>query len=397
MRDTVRPVLLDVTRLVTRSWTGRRSTGIDRVCYAYLKHFRHRALAVVQLRGAIRVLDQELSDQLFGMLLAPSAGFRRKFCTFAPRLVAARKPTVDLAGLTYLNVSHTDFDLQAHWDWIASNALRSAVFIHDLIPIRDPDLSRPIATNRNRKRARAALQQADRIIVSSHHVADDLRRFAGEQGLSAPPLVIAPIAGEAFEADFDPAAKPHFLCVGTIEPRKNHALLFDVWRELAAKMGAKTPKLVIVGQEGPMTGNLLAPLRAPEVAPHVDLLDSCADQELAELMRNASALLFPSLSEGFGLPLVEALQMGTPVIASDTPVFREVGQDMALLLPATDRQAWIEAVAAHAEKPALTADRAARAARFNAPDWASHFVAVERAIGRSRLKTPSTCETSLAA
>ncbi|WP_299193896.1 glycosyltransferase family 1 protein [uncultured Erythrobacter sp.] len=397
MRDTVRPVLLDVTRLIGRSWTGRRSTGIDRVCYAYLKHFRHRALAVVQLRGVIRVLDHELSERLFGMLLAPSAGFRGKFARLTPRLIAGRKPAVELSGLTYLNVSHTDFDLKAHWDWIANNGLRSAVFIHDLIPIRDPDLSRPIATNRNRKRARAALQQADRIIVSSHHVADDLRRFAAEQGLTLAALVISPIAGETFQAELCPPAKPHFLCVGTIEPRKNHALLFDIWRELAAKMGAKTPKLVVVGQKGPMTGKLLAPMRAPEIAPYVELHDSCTDQELAELMRNASALLFPSLSEGFGLPLVEALQMGTPVIASDTPIFREIGQGMPLLLGPTDKQAWIEAVAAHAKTPVSMADRAARAARFDAPDWDSHFEAVELAIAPSRLKTRGACETSLAA
>ena len=66
-----RAVLLDVTRLVSRSWTARQSSGIDRVCYAYLKHFRPRALAVVQHRGVVRVFDARRSERLFDLLLGP--------------------------------------------------------------------------------------------------------------------------------------------------------------------------------------------------------------------------------------------------------------------------------------------------------------------------------------
>ncbi len=189
---------------------------------------------------------------------------------------------------------------------------------------------------------------------------------------------MAPLAGEDLPADTGaravPAA-PFFLYVATIEPRKNHRLLLDLWQDLVVRLGPQTPRLVLVGQTGPMTGDLLAPLaQVPGLAAHVEHRTACPDEELAALIHDARALLMPSLAEGFGLPVVEALQVGTPVIASDLPVFREVAQGAACLVDPADRGGWSHAILAALQEPAR------RVEGFTMPRWPEHFHVVERFI-----------------
>jgi glycosyltransferase involved in cell wall biosynthesis len=341
------------------------------------------------------------------MLLDPVKGFRTNFAAWAPGALLSAKPNGAPSGLPYVNVSHTDFDLPRHWNWIKQSDLRGVYFVHDLIPILHPQFSRPHAVNRHLGRVRGALKCADLIVVSSNMVASDLRAFARSESLPVPPIAIAPIAGEAFEPTHQPKRqrqplsphpRPYFLCAGTIEPRKNHRFLLDVWRKLASNMGAKTPRLIIAGQAGPLTGDILAPLKTePALTASTEWREDCSDGELANLMGNASALLMPSLAEGYGLPIVEALRLGTPVIARDGAIFREIGQGIPDLIDQNDADTWAAKIAEHAATPANAQAKAARAARFNAPTWGDHFRKVDAQIASLALKTGSACESSLAA
>ena len=110
----VADIFLDVTRLVSRAWTKRRSTGIDRVCEAYCRHFQHRARAVVQHRGIVRVLDQDNSRKLFAMLLEPGENIRLEVLRFASFILPLAPSRIDGQGALYINTSHTDFDLPSH-------------------------------------------------------------------------------------------------------------------------------------------------------------------------------------------------------------------------------------------------------------------------------------------
>ncbi len=362
---------------------------------------------MVQHRGAVLTLSPLHSVQLFEMLLAPAKGFRTKFAAWAPGALLSQKPNVDQSGLPYINVSHTDFDLARHWDWITQSDLRGVYFVHDLIPILHPQFSRPHAVKRHLGRVRGALKHADLIVVSSNIVAGDLKMFARSENLPVPHIAIAPIAGEAFEPTNQAACqpqslpqnrRPYFLCAGTIEPRKNHRLLLDVWRKLESDMGAKTPRLIICGQAGPLTGCILDRLKTdPALAASAEWREECSDRELGDLMANASALLMPSKAEGYGLPVVEALRLGTPVIASDSAIFREIGQGMPELIDASDADAWAAKIADLAAISASAQTKAARAARFNAPTWGDHFQKVGAQIASLALKTGSACESSLAA
>ncbi len=120
--------------------------------------------------------------------------------------------------------------------------------------------------------------------------------------------------------------KDFYLAVGTIEPRKNHALLLDAfdkhWNQYPDS------QLMIAGKIGWMCENLTERIKNhPQYGTSLFLLEDATDIELSWLYRNGRALIFPSIVEGFGLPIVEALQNGLPVIASDTPIHREVGGD----------------------------------------------------------------------
>jgi glycosyltransferase involved in cell wall biosynthesis len=371
-------VLLDVTRLVARSWTGRQSTGIDRVCTAYLRHFRSRARAVVQHRGLVRVFSERDSAVLFDLLDTPGRGARGRIARMLSAALVTRPRRQAFVGWAYLNIGHTDFDLAVHREWARQAGVRPFYFVHDLIPVRHPEFTRPHAVRRHRGRVLRALECGAGIILGSQAVRTDLEAYAAETGRRLPPLAVAPLAGEELPADTGahpvPPA-PFFLCVATIEPRKNHRLLLDLWAELAARLGPATPKLVLVGQTGPLTGDLLAPLAGdPGLAAHVEHRPACTDNDLAALIRHARALLMPSLAEGFGLPVVEALQVGTPVIASDLPVFREIGQGAARLVDPADRPGWSDAILAALQEPAR------RMEGFTMPRWPEHFHVVERFI-----------------
>jgi glycosyltransferase involved in cell wall biosynthesis len=375
-------VLLDVTRLVAGRWSGRPSNGIDRVAYAYLDHFASRARAVVQLRGIIRVLTRHYSEQLFAILQpGPVMQFRRRLGMLAPRALLAG------GGISpesfYINVTHTDFDLPRHWDWVSRNHLRSIYLIHDLIPILHPEFCRPHAVVRHRERVHAALKGSSGIVVNSHATADSLASYVQGSGLASPPVLAASIAGATLRPGWEGAkaspfpglwANGYVLCVGTIEPRKNHELLLDVWLRLAQSRGDDLPGLVLVGKWGALSEAVRHRVtNDPALSGLVQVWSTLDDAQLAPLMANAIAVLQPSLAEGFGLPVCEALAMGTPVIASDLPSHREIARGQAQLLDPHDAGSWERAINDAIRQPTGQEARRSAAISYRAPTWQEHF------------------------
>jgi len=175
-----------------------------------------------------------------------------------------------------------------------------------------------------------------------------------------------------------PPPNDEFIILGTIEGRKNHMMLLDVWQQLVARHGRAAPRLVIIGQRGWACDDVLARLDAGGFGDRVEETGALDDATTARRLAGARALLFPSFAEGYGLPLVEALDAGVPVIASDLPVFREIGQGVPDLLPPDDVAGWQAAIMAYAapDSPARAAQMQ-RLAGFRAPDWPSHFAKVD--------------------
>jgi glycosyltransferase involved in cell wall biosynthesis len=179
-----------------------------------------------------------------------------------------------------------------------------------------------------------------------------------------------------------PLASPYFLMLGTIEPRKNHWFMLHVWRRMVELLGDSAPKLVIVGRRGWECENVIDMLeRCHALREHVIERADCSDDELHGWMQHARALLFPAFVEGYGMPLVEALALKTPVLASNLRVFEEIAGDIPDYLDPLDGPAWIERILAYAKVDSKERDaQMKRITHFEEPTWEAHFAHVDRFV-----------------
>lgn len=374
-----RPFLFDASRLVWRVWTGRLPTGIDRVCLAYMDQFGSRSRAVLLRKGLRVVLSQRRTDALYALLRRGGPDYRRKLVRLLAG-VALDRSERSLAGRIYLNVGHTGLDAPGLPQWLARRQVRPVFLIHDLIPLTHPQFCREGEEERHARRMANALASAHGVIGNTQATLDDLAAFAARRGLPMPAQLVAWLGTDLPVAQPRPAQRPrpYFLMTGTIEARKNHALLLDVWAALVERLGDAAPDLVLVGQRGWRADAVFARLDEPgPLRDRVHELGRCDDAALLGLIEGARAVLMPSFTEGFGIPVIEALQHGVPVIASDLAVYREIAGEVPIFLDPQDVAGWIGAVLALLEDGPETAARRAAARDWRGPVWQDHFARVE--------------------
>ncbi len=377
-----RPLLFDVSRLIWRRWAGRLPTGIDRVCLAYLARYRAEAQAVVHGRGVRRILGKSASDRLFDVLAASEPRFRQEFVRLLPKLLSPSSTSWSGKGRLYLNVGHTGLEEQGLVDWIRAADVLPIFLVHDLIPITHPEYCRAGEALRHTERIRNMLATAAGVVANSRATLESLAEFAAREQLPMPEAVAALLGVEVWRGeDEEPAAEPErptFVMLGTIEARKNHLLLLQVWTRLARQLGPRTPRLLIIGQRGWECEQVVDLLeRCQPLQGHVFEVGRCSDADLHQHLRTARALLFPSLVEGFGLPLIEALGLGTPVIASDLPVFREISPGIPTYLDPLDGPAWERTILAYADGGSTArGEQLLRLANYQPPSWNDHFAVV---------------------
>lgn len=257
----------------------------------------------------------------------------------------------------------------------------SVMTLHDLSPWMDPAWHHQATRVRNRTPWLFRFGLATMVITHSKAIKKQaIERF----GLPSNLIAVVPLAANSVfrPGRAKPGGTPYLLYVGTVEPRKNLTLLLRVWRELRRDYSLD---LVIAGR-----------LRAdaPPIEPESGLriLGLTPEEELPQLYAGALAVVYPSLYEGFGLPVLEAMQCGAAVIASRDPAIAEVAGDDALLLDVNDQRAWVEALRALISQPErlceLRTRALARASEFSWNKTASLTREVyEQAIQRFRKTT----------
>lgn len=388
------PFVLDISRLLGRASDDRLPTGVDRVCLAYVQRWGKQSRAAIMKGGWRRLLDVRSSQALFDLLLNPPANSRRAVNAIIARACIPPWPDQNANGALAFYLGHMGLEKPGLVPWLIRTAQKPITAVYDLIPITHPEYCLPGEDARHAQRMRTAVEHSTGIVCISHTTLRTLSNWADQAGLPLPPTVVAHLAPASLpdaSGTRPPLGVPYFVVLGTIEPRKNHLLLLQLWRELAHRLGDAAPHLVVIGQRGWECENVVDLLeRSPAVRRLVHEVSRCSDTELARYLKHARALLFPSFAEGYGMPLVEALAQGTPVIASDLPVFREVAVDVPHYLDALDGTGWRQAITQYTTGDcAQRARQIERLHKFHKPTWDDHFAQVETFIDRLQSRRPT--------
>ena len=223
----------------------------------------------------------------------------------------------------------TQFPFSNLFRWLERRPdVKPVFFIHDLLPIKFREFFTVENADWHQQFLEIFIRYGRAAIVNSEVVKNDVIAFLKTRACNNKQILVAPmpaasIFARAAPVDVELRGRPYFVICGTIEPRKNHLLLLKVWQELVRSEGAKAPKLVIIGRRGWNNEEVFDLLdRAPWVSSHVIEVAGLTSNAMRQVVANARALLMPSFAEGYGFPIVEALTIGTPVIASDIPGFQ---------------------------------------------------------------------------
>ena len=386
--------VLDLSRLIS-SAARPAPTGIDRVELAYALEFlkkpetevtfaaetRWRRFGLVDRARAQRFILALAEEWYAGPTRRSPVKFADKICrniwlrgegALHARLNRQTRPVI------YIIVSHHHLERPASIKRLKTRCRALFVpMVHDLIPIEFPEYARPNQDEHHKQRISTVTGLADAILVSSQATADILapRLIASNR---SPPVLVdllgLDLAAHAAPLP-DPVPHPYFVCIGTIEPRKNHLLLLKLWRRMTLEQGLDAPHLVIVGRRGWENENIVDMLeRCPSIRGKVHEFSRLTDSEVRALIEGARALLMPSFSEGFGLPIIEALALGVPVLCSDIAPFVEIGGGVPEFFDPLDGPSWHAALTDYASP--TSSRRAAQIMRLKnwaPPDWREHF------------------------
>lgn len=404
---------MDISRLI---WRARRSgpSGIDRVELAYAQHFLNgqsgrSAYAVVHLRGSLfgvspagaRAFVKAAAARWQGGARARNAGQTIALIALYSKLLMGgwmagfqlrRRLRRDQRQPIFLVVSHYHLSEESRLRRIRrAFGARCACFLHDLIPIDYPEYVQAPKEREHRRVTETIARCFEAVIVNSQTTADSFRQFMAsmaDRTALGPKIHVAMLGACAFpcvearpKSPPVPDSVPYFVVLGTIEPKKNHLLLLNLWAQLATTV-PRPPRLLIVGARGWENEQAVDMLeRSRRLRGLVEEHNDLDDAEVGALLLGARALLVPSFVEGFGLPLAEGLASRVPVICSDIPAFREVGREVPDYLDPLDLYAWREAVIdySRADSPRRSAQMARRA-DWRTPLWSEHFEIVERAL-----------------
>lgn len=396
--DTAHPArLLDLTRSLRRA--GRVATGIDRVERAYLTRFiegQTPAFALIRTPLGYVLLDRvgliQFRDRLEGQtawgsvdllsrlgrgrspVLRRAESDLRRFALARARrgqlskMLARHVPQ----GFDYYNVGHSNLT-QPVLGGIRAAGGRVHVLVHDVIPLDHPGFQRAGTVQLFERKMNRVSRHADRVIYNSHDTQTRAVVHFSRMG-RVPDGIVAHLGAVAPQPDPStlpaglPPARPYFVYVGTLEPRKNHAFLLDLWETL----GPDAPLLLLCGNRGWRNESLFARLDALPAGHPVREVPGLSDPALAALVSGAAGSLFPSLVEGFGLPPLESLQLGTRVLCNDLGVIREFLGENVVYAPVSNRNLWLDTI----NDWSVTQAAVASSDGFDGPKWKDHFNAV---------------------
>lgn len=240
------------------------------------------------------------------------------------------------------------FDLDSVWNnrirrsfllpILKRQGVKIVVHVYDIIPVLFPEFCDQETTIRFLDYLGAHLLYADCVIANTKSTLNDIRALCQRLQTEMPKEHVVPLGSDFHVAGLHTACRsdlctvdlprsPYLLAVGTIEPRKDHSFLLDAYEKSLRELGFE---LVFAGRPGWNVENLMDRIHSlNRVDEHFHYYASADDSLISYLYANAFFTVFPSRYEGYGLPIIESICRGTPVLANDIPVLREVGREYA--------------------------------------------------------------------
>jgi glycosyltransferase involved in cell wall biosynthesis len=386
------PILFDITRSISRFGLGQM-TGIDRVERTYLNHLstlgtdvwlfakvgkKFNLVPPDNVPKVIAFLNNEITSQrvrLKDKLRLKLTGAQQRARTFLRDVsitefsVANISKNLELVGapFRYINTGHSNLSNDVLGNIQSAQCCKISILIHDMIPLDFPEYTKQKMIEDFGKRMQSVAKFANEIICNSEHTRDRVVEHFVNWG-AAPEMIVAHLGLDQSFLDAQGTAEPiqpaHFVFLGTVEGRKNHKLIFDIWTDFEIPYA-----LHVVGRRGWQAEEAISFLSNSEligktVFEHSDM----SDRELKDLIAGASALVFPSYTEGFGLPAIEARALGVQVIASDIPALREVLGDKGVFIDPMDKQGWLDAISL-----VIQGRNSQAIDDWKPPTWDTHF------------------------
>ncbi|MFL7839095.1 MAG: glycosyltransferase family 4 protein [Candidatus Promineifilaceae bacterium] len=243
-----------------------------------------------------------------------------------------------------------------------SGDIPTLLTVHDLSFIHFPDTFPPVLVNYLNRVVPWSVSRAAHVLADSNSTKMDLMEqwavpedkitvlYSGVNQDYQP--VKDPLLLDKVKKIYDLGDAPYLLSVGTIQPRKNYQMLIQAFASIA---GSYPHNLFIAGGKGWLEDNMMAEAARQGIADRVRFLGFIADEHLPALYSAASLFLFPSLYEGFGLPVLEAMACGVPAVISNSSSLPEVGGEAALHLDPRQPEAWSEGMDRVLSDPGLAA------------------------------------------
>jgi glycosyltransferase involved in cell wall biosynthesis len=333
----------------------------------------------------------------FDVTKTGTAGHRSGLTRVSARLVAELgaaatpvkwtgwKPATGAGDWFFTSELFSEEERPGFTEFLEKRTCRTAAVFHDAIPLKHPTITWPQSVARHPGYMKL-LARFDRVWAVSEASRRELLDFWQWQGVERPP----PVDVLALGADFNAAPrvtqppmfeKPSLLCIGIVEPRKNQSFLLDVaedlWRDGLAF------ELHVVGRVNPHFGKPIVSRinRLRGKYPGLRFHEAASDKEVAKLYATTCAAVFPTIAEGCGLPLLEALWMGVPCVCSDLAVLRENADGGGCVpVAVNDRVAWTDALRRVLTDDVAHAKLAAEATTRALPTWKQAAAAIAAAL-----------------
>lgn len=376
----MKKIYIDISMVIV----GTNFTGIPRVVMEITKKLYHDPkLELIFLEYHQKQDDFEIIDgEKFAVFCREKKGNRRKLRT---------GKHIPLWGMEKESVF---FDMDTVWKTrvrrsylyplLKAKGVKIIPFVQDIIGVTHPQFCPSDDVLNFLDFVGAVAEYGDEIIVTSHATKGAVEELCGRLQTPCPPIEIVPLGGDfkrtskklsritinqGISADISKIAEsgPYLLMVGTIDPRKNHKLLLDAYEGGLKELPMN---LVIAGHKGWNVDDFLERMeRHEDFGKGIWHVNGASDEEIDYLYQHCYALAFPSYIEGYGLPIIESMVRGVPVIAADTPINMEVGGEYALYFGQDKPEELVNTVAELISKPETYGALKEKLKNFIPPTW----------------------------